>query len=333
MTALVKYDAACQAIAVAKSVDEAKSIHDKAEAMRAYARQTKNRQGEIDMAEIRMRAERRLGELITAQKETVGLAPAGRPRKFGSDEEPISRPPTLAEAGIDKKLSSRAQKLAAVPEGKFEGMLGEWRDRVSAETERVTTNLLREGDRAQRDEGLATAETTWPEGKYPVIYADPPWRYEHPPMGSTSRSIENHYPTMTLEEISALPVPAIAADGAILYLWATVPKLAECLEVIEAWGFIYRTCMVWVKDRIGMGYHARNRHEILLIAKRGQIAPPEPSNRPDSVVEAPRLGHSAKPEEFYRIIEIAYPDLPRVELFARAKRDGWDVWGNQAEAT
>jgi len=88
---LVKYDAACKAIAIAKSADEAKDIHDRADAMRIYARQSKNRQGEIDMAEIRMRAERRLGELITAQKETVGLAPAGRPRKIGSDEEPISR--------------------------------------------------------------------------------------------------------------------------------------------------------------------------------------------------------------------------------------------------
>jgi|TARA_R100001530_G_scaffold4252_1_gene5838 hypothetical protein len=164
---LVKYDAACKAIAIAKSADEAKDIHDRADAMRIYARQSKNRQGEIDMAEIRMRAERRLGELITAQKETVGLAPAGRPRKIGSDEEPISRPPTLAEAGIDKKLSSRAQKLAAVPEGKFEGMLGEWRDRVSAETERVTTNLLREGDNV-----IATKWTGDPESYTPAKYID-----------------------------------------------------------------------------------------------------------------------------------------------------------------
>ncbi len=130
MSALAKYEAACAALAAAKTVDEAKEIGNRAEALRAYARQAKNRELEVDAAEIRMRAERRLGELIRAQKETVGLAPPGRPKKNGSSSEPISRPPTLAQAGIDKKLSSRAQKLAAVPEDRFEGMIRDWRERV-----------------------------------------------------------------------------------------------------------------------------------------------------------------------------------------------------------
>lgn len=114
----------------------------------AYAHQAKNKQLEVDAAEIRFRAERRLGELIQAQKETVGLAKGGQPYQSaptGSAEEPVDRAPTLAEAGIDKKLSSRAQKLAAIPEQEFESHIGEWRSRVERETERVTTNLLREG--------------------------------------------------------------------------------------------------------------------------------------------------------------------------------------------
>lgn len=333
MSVLIKYDAACRALAEAKGTDEAKDIRDKAEAMRVYAHQAKNRQMEVDAAEIRMRAERRLGEIIRQQKETVGLATGGQPyQATGSSTAPVEKPPTLAEAGIDKKLSSRAQKMAAVPEEKFEGMLGEWRDRVQKENERVTTNLLREGEKAQRDEGLTAKELVWPAGRYGVVYADPPWRYEHPPIGASNRSIENHYPTMTLEEICALPVPDIAAENAVLLLWATAPKLAECMEVIEAWGFTYRTCMVWVKDRIGMGYHARNKHEVLLIAKRGQLAPPEPSDRPASVIEAPRNAHSAKPPEFYEIIEKMYPNHPKVELFCRSPREGWTAWGNQAEA-
>ncbi len=110
--------------------------------MRSYARQAKNRQLEVDAAEIRMRAERRLGELIVAQKETVGLGQPGVKPQLSAHGEP-NRRATLADAGIDKKLSSRAQKLAAVPEEKFEGMMGEWRERVGKETERVTTNLLR----------------------------------------------------------------------------------------------------------------------------------------------------------------------------------------------
>jgi len=166
--------------------------------------------------------------------------------------------------------------------------------------------------------------------KYPVIYADPPWRYENPPIGATSRAIENHYPTMTLEEICAMPVGDLAADDAILYLWATAPKLAECFEVIKAWGFEYRTNLVWDKEKIGMGYHARNQHELLLICKRGQIPPPAPGTQPSSVYREPRGAHSAKPHFFYDMIEGAYPQLGKIELFCRSPRDGWAVWGNQS---
>ena len=336
MSNLVKYDAACRALAAAKSVDEVKDIRDKAEAMRAYAKQAKNKALEVDAAEIRMRAERRLGELIQAQKETVGLQAGARGRKGGgtrgSRKEPqVKQQPTLKEAGIDKKLSSRAQRLAAVPEKQFEGMLGEWRENVAKEGERVTTRLLRAGDHAARDKKLASKVLAWPRGKFPILYADPPWRYENPPIGASNRAVENKYPTMTLEEICALPVSDIATPDAMLYLWATAPKLAECMEVITAWGFIYRTCMVWVKDKIGMGYHVRNQHEILLIAKRGELPPPPESERCSSVVHAKRGKHSEKPDKFYGIIERMYPSLDKIELFARAPRKGWVAWGNQAE--
>jgi len=168
-----------------------------------------------------------------------------------------------------------------------------------------------------------------PEGRFPIILADPPWRYENPPIGASNRSIENHYPTMTLEEICALSEKVPAADDAILYLWATAPKLAECFAVIEAWGFTYRTNIVWVKDKIGMGYHARSQHELLLIAKRGELAPPSPADRESSVVYADRGRHSEKPDAFYQLIERWYPTLSKTELFARQPRDGWVSWGNQ----
>ncbi len=168
--------------------------------------------------------------------------------------------------------------------------------------------------------------------RYPIIYADPPWRYENPPMGGTNRSIENHYPTMTLEEICALPVVDLATDDALLYLWATAPKLAECMKVIEAWGFEYRTNAIWDKESIGMGYHFRNQHEILLIAKRGNIPPPQAGTQPSSVYREKRGEHSAKPAFYYDMIETAYPQLPKIELFCRSPRDGWAVWGNQSQA-
>jgi N6-adenosine-specific RNA methylase IME4 len=197
-----------------------------------------------------------------------------------------------------------------------------------AEREGASTRALRAEIAKQRQQHTL-ADMSLPSGRYPLLLTDPPWRYENPPMGGGNRSIENHYPTMPLEDICAFPVAQIAADDALLYMWATSPKLAECFAVIEAWGFTYRTNIVWVKDKIGMGYHARSQHELLLIAKRGELPPPLPENRESSVVYAERGRHSEKPEAFYQLIERWYPTLPKVELFAREPRDGWISWGNQ----
>jgi N6-adenosine-specific RNA methylase IME4/DNA-binding CsgD family transcriptional regulator len=164
---------------------------------------------------------------------------------------------------------------------------------------------------------------------YPVIYADPPWRYEH--ARTENRAIENHYPTMTIEEICALPVNKIAADDAVLFLWATSPKLEESMRVISAWGFIYRTSIVWDKEIMGPGYYARQQHELLLIAKRGNPPMPKEEDRIRSVVRIRRSSeHSEKPCEFYEIIERMYPEFDRLEMFARTQRPGWAAWGNQA---
>lgn len=187
----------------------------------------------------------------------------------------------------------------------------------------------REAKRAERVEIITReVEPLDQLGPFNVIYADPPWRYEH--SVSTSRDIENQYPTMTVEEICALPVREICADDSVLLLWATSPKLAEALKVMEAWGFSYRTCMVWVKDKIGMGYYARQQHELLLIGARGNLPTPEPENRPASVLYGERNEHSAKPVEFYEVIERMYPEFSRVELFCREPQRGWYTWGNQA---
>jgi N6-adenosine-specific RNA methylase IME4 len=160
---------------------------------------------------------------------------------------------------------------------------------------------------------------------FPVLYADPPWRYEH--VKTNSRAIENQYPTMDHGALCALPVPA--DDDSVLLLWATAPKLAEALDLVDAWGFEYRTCLVWVKDKIGMGYYARQRHELLLVGARGALAVPVPSRRPDSVIEAPRGAHSAKPD-LYELIDRMWPGLRKLELFARrsVERSWWSTWGN-----
>ncbi|MFW9970144.1 MAG: MT-A70 family methyltransferase [Candidatus Odinarchaeota archaeon] len=164
-----------------------------------------------------------------------------------------------------------------------------------------------------------------PEDKYNVIYADPPWHYEG---GTTSnRIIENKYPTMKTSDICKLKIPS--AKDSILFLWVTSPKLEEGLEVMNMWGFTYKTSMVWVKDKIGMGYYARGRHEFILIGTKGSIGAPDPQNRPDSVIEAPRKEHSEKPEIMYELIEQMYPNHKYLELFARKKRENWESWGDE----
>lgn len=164
-------------------------------------------------------------------------------------------------------------------------------------------------------------------GIFGLVYADPPWKYSF--SKSRSRRVENHYETMSLQEIKDLPVKDIAAVNSVLYLWATAPKLPQALEVLSAWGFDYKSHIVWDKVNIGMGYWARGRHELLLIGtkKKGRISPPLPGDRIPSIITSKRTRHSKKPDCVYDYLEKAHPDLNKIELFARNKREGWISWG------
>lgn len=198
------------------------------------------------------------------------------------------------------------------------------------ELRRETGREIREQNRQERIAEIVSNSKPLESsvGTYPVILADPPWRYTH--CEAPNRAIENQYPTMSLEDICSLPVGSVAGDNCILFCWATSPLLASAFQVLSAWGFTYHTNMVWVKDKIGMGYWARQRHELLLIATRGSIPTPPPEVRPDSVITAPRGRHSEKPVQAYEIIEAMFPDLPKLELFCRSPRQGWAAWGNEA---
>lgn len=169
-----------------------------------------------------------------------------------------------------------------------------------------------------------------PSGKFSVILADPPWRFEFDV--SPTRAIENHYPTMTVEEIAALPVGRLAGDNAVLFLWAPAAQVKEALEVAEAWGFTCRTGAVWVKDRIGMGYYFRQQHELLWLATHGEVHVPAEADRPSSVIQARRGRHSEKPEVVYKVIERMFPGASYLELFARRARPGWVCWGDEVSA-
>lgn len=243
--------------------------------------------------------------------------------------------PELVQAVEQGKVSvSAAATIAEVPKAEQTQIVARGEREILEAAKAIRTKKAEER-RAERVEKIVEiSKGNAPLGqiaeRYPVIYADPPWRYEY--VETESRAIENQYPTMTLDEIKALDLDAIALDDCVLFMWATSPKLAEAFEVLNAWGFEYRTCAVWDKQKMGMGYYFRQQHELLLVAVRGQPLTPAPANRPSSVLSFPRGEHSAKPAEVYELIEAMYPELPKLEMFCRSPRDGWGAWGNQAAA-
>ena len=169
--------------------------------------------------------------------------------------------------------------------------------------------------------------------KYPLLYVDPPWPYHvyDGEIGTQYGAAENHYPLMSMEDICKLPVQDIATSSALLFMWVTGSHLGVALQqVLPAWEFEYVTNVAWVKQSARLGYWVRNQHELLIIARRGDMPTPVPGNKSPSVIQAPRREHSRKPDEAYELIERMYPDLPKIELFARQARAGWAVWGNQA---
>jgi N6-adenosine-specific RNA methylase IME4 len=173
------------------------------------------------------------------------------------------------------------------------------------------------------EEGLPRSS----DGLYDLIYADPPWDYDVGTAPKKSQAPGSHYRTMSVTEIGSLRVPA--ARDAALYLWATAPFIPFALDVMTAWGFRYKTCAVWDKVRLGIGYWFRGQHELLLVGTRGKIRPPAAPARRSSMFRVPRGAHSAKPSEVRAHLEIAFPTARRLEMFARERTPGWAVWGDE----
>jgi len=183
--------------------------------------------------------------------------------------------------------------------------------------------------------------------KYNIIYADPPWSYKFP---GTRTQQEDDYPTMKTEDICKIDVKSLADENCIMFIWGIWTKLADILQVIEAWGFEYKTVgFVWVKTNkrknvnqtsflpednfaefFGMGMYTRSNTEFCLIATKGKIERQDASIR--QIIYSPIQEHSRKPDEVKSKIVALVGNVPRCELFARRKTEGWDVWGNQIES-
>lgn len=362
MTELVKYEEAKRLLAEAVAVDEVKSIRDKAEAMRAYAKQAKDRDMEIAAAQIRFRAERRLGELIIAQRETVGLNKGGGTganqyrAADSAPEQAAERPPTLEQAGIDRKLSSRAQRMAAIEPERFEALLERHREEVLDGNNKVSVDLMRtsaeqEGRERRRQlaRELSDATAELPSGRrFPVIYADPPW---HRKQGVTGRSYENHYSTMSWADICALPIRDAVLPDSWLFLWiprahmyalhaieveaqtrdgeiiTVLVDMPLAYAVAKSWGFeAYSTAFIWTKTDDehptdhGGGVVVFDQDEVLLLFKRGRGLPKPATDEKFGSNHRERskpLGHSRKPEFYRDMITTMSGGVPVLELFAR----------------
>ncbi len=176
-----------------------------------------------------------------------------------------------------------------------------------------------------------------PNKKYQIIYADPPWEYSSDP--NSKRGIwglaHQQYQTVNLDDLKKLPIQQIADDNCILFMWATFPNLQQALDLIKAWGFEFKTvAFVWEKfdktnnttKKYGLGWYTRSNCEIVMLGRKGKFE--RQSAAVQQIVKSTISNHSQKPNEVRdRILKLC-GDLPRIELFARTKVHGWDVWGN-----
>lgn len=255
------------------------------------------------VSERKVQLDAHRGEKINGIDKVVGTS-----LDKGEELDALAKLPISQQAILIEK-ASRGEKVSAKAAAKKVAR----EEKEKALAEKTITDSL-------------AAETQ----RFGVIYADPPWSFKTYSENGMDRSADNHYPTMSVEEIAAMNVPA--SSDCVLYLWATVPMLPEALDVMNAWGFTYKSQIVWVKDKIGTGYWTRNQHEILLIGVKGNIPAPALGSQPSSVITAPLGRHSEKPAVFAEMIEGLFPSMPKAELFCRTPRDGWTVFGNESGA-
>lgn len=196
--------------------------------------------------------------------------------------------------------------------------------------------VIKQEARAARERELGARQIAAPDGKFGVIVEDYEWDHVTWSEQGRDRAAENHYPVSrdahTAQEIVQRTKErfACAADDCVCFQWTPLQHLAIAIDVLRLRGFEYRSSYAWGKDKIGLGYWSREKHEILLIGVKGKIDCPAPGTQWDSLISASRGDHSAKPECFLEMIEQYFPTLPKIELNRRGPaRAGWAAWGNE----
>ena len=309
------------ALEAATSVSEVKEIRDQGHTAIAHARRVHvGGVLEVNAAmEFILDAERRLGEMLAGMEKKTNQNGAGN-----------TTLPALSDHNITKMQSSRWQAAARVPEEDYRAWIAE----VTASGKILTSGgLLKLARRETRttvenvDGVTDSLQSLIDDGKkFGTIYADPPWRYGN---SATRASADGEYSnTMSIEDICDEPVAELTTDPAHLHLWTTNGFLREAFDVIEAWGFTYKSCMVWVKPQMGIGNYWRVSHEFLLLGVKGGLVFDDHAQM--SWVEADRTRHSRKPRVVRERIEKVSPG-PYLELYGREVIEDWTVYGNQVE--
>jgi len=236
-----------------------------------------------------------------------------------------------------KVLTSGTPELArAVEQGKVAVSLAAIAAQLPEEKQIEFTSQVEAGEKPRNAYRKATQpkpnEIEMPDGKYRILYADPPWKYSDERVGLDQYGpAARHYPTMTIEELCGMgeQVKELAYSNSVLFLWVPSPILEDSFKVVGAWGFKYKTSFVWDKVRKNFGHYNAPAHEILLVCTRGSCTP-DSDKKFDSVQSIERSDrHSEKPDEFRQIIDTLYTHGKRIELFARNEREGWEAWGNE----
>lgn len=326
VSALLPADKAGAQLATMTNIHDVREVRDKAEAVVAYckARGRKHREQNA-AAHVKILAECRLGELLDGMDKATGAARTGW--KTGSHDVT-----SLADLGIGKMQSSRWQQMAKVPaevrNAHIEHIL------ASPNAELTSKGVWRLGAPGIVPDGIED-HGTYPttdlqalidqDRTFGTVYADPPWQYGNQ---GTRSATDTQYATMKLDDICALPVSDLAAQRSHLHLWTTNAFLFDARKVLEAWGFEYKSCFVWVKPQLGIGNYWRVSHEFMLLGVRGGLRFADKGQT--SWMQHDRLKHSQKPYAVRSLIEKTSPP-PRIELFGRVLIEGWTVWGNEVD--
>jgi N6-adenosine-specific RNA methylase IME4 len=358
------YSNAKQALAKAVRIDEVKRIRDVGHAIRVLAFQARDGALASDATALKMRATRRLGQLMDERRKDGRLAKGTRGRLVGPGRGKkktagLKKPHrfaelSLAEQNIDKNLAKRAREEAAKDDLEFEREVVKACEQAVVLAERGDRTIYRQVQLERRQEILARrhkrhckiaaaaakrAPAIENVGPFALVYADPPWVFEAYGRESATSMPDDHYPTLSDDEIVAYMVggktiPEFVHDDCSLFMWCTSANIERALDVLRRLGFRYSSQLVWDKQRTGTGQIFLNQHEVLLYGVRGE--PPKPVVIPSSVFSKLRTAHSEKPPEIRQMIEAMFPHYDarhRIELFARGRIEGWSTDGFEADAS